>query len=174
MTTVNGTINAGNYTAAYFYATFPSAIPAGRYIIDVNQEVAASNTDNTFGGVAHEIWWTGLEVESIRSDVYHADIHVFLNTSADEYTVVWFKNGLPATSITSPTLDVIDSSGSSLISSAIMSTTGFTDILIYDEPSSRINQSSNDSYIVTASATIGGETRTYSRIISNNSSNIIG
>jgi len=78
---------------------------------------------------------------------------------------VWYKNGQPVTSgITSPTIEVVKTSdGATLISETAMSQVGSTGIYKYDESTNRLT--AGDVAIVTVTATIDGDTRTWSDVL---------
>jgi len=176
MTGVMANLNIDAGQAIYAYATFPTDIPAGLYDIAFGHQSDVSETLTFWGGgPKKQIWWTGSDIETVRNDVYHADIHLMFHASNDIYVVTWFKNGsIVASTVTSPTIDVVDSSNSSIISSASMTAIGSTENQKYSEPTNRIDQGAKDSYIITASATIDGATRSYSRVITNNLTSLIG
>ena len=64
-------------------------------------------------------------------DIYHADILYIVDSTntKDEYTVSWFKNGVPvASGITSPTIQVIRrTDGTDLVAASGMSQIGSTE-----------------------------------------------
>lgn len=106
---------------------------------------------------------SGMEVQiGEEYYVYYADI--FYNKDEtnikDEYTMIWFKNGIPITSgITSPTIQVIKRDGTSLISPVAMTQIGTTGYYKYDELANR--QTMGESYVIICTATIDGAVRTY-------------
>lgn len=97
---------------------------------------------------------------TLYEQVYDADIDFRKDTSADEYTVCWFRDGVPVTSgITSPTIQVVKrSDGTDLVASTAMTEIGSTGAYRYNESSNR--QDSGEAYIVVVTATIDGATRT--------------
>lgn len=99
----------------------------------------------------------------LEKNIYYADISLDVDTSGskDEYTVQWYKDDTPFTNtIGSPTIQVIKrSDGTDLVSSTVMSAIGSTGAYKYDESSNRI--STGESYIVVATATIDGSSRSF-------------
>jgi hypothetical protein len=87
------------------------------------------------------------------------------NAAQDEWTVVWFKNGVAVTSgITSPTIQVVKrADGTDLVSSTAMTQIGSTGAYKYDEATNRI--STGESAVAIAGGTIDGAARTWRRVI---------
>lgn len=103
-------------------------------------------------------------------DVYYADINYTVDSanSQDEYTVSWFKNGVPLSSgqIVSPTIQVIKrSDGSDLIATTSMQ---FINTALgtvkKDETTNR--RGNGEAAIAQVQATIDGATRTWRRLFS--------
>lgn len=98
-------------------------------------------------------------------DVYHADIDVAFNDGAatpkDEYTISWFKNGVPITSgITVPTVQVVQQSNAAdLVASSTPTQVGSTGVYKHTETANRM--AAGSAYIVVVTATIDGATRTW-------------
>lgn len=105
-------------------------------------------------------------------DVYHADIDLSVDAanSADEYTVVWFKNGIRITSgITNAVIQVINrSDGSDLISETSMTEVGSIASYKYTTTTKKIT--AGEAVIMVVSATIDGSTRSFARTTSRDSS----
>ena len=181
---INGTVVYGqpdgpNKKGIFWHADFPSVIPAGTYTIAWGVTIdIASPTDAAWYGNSNKqiIKWNGTSFEPPNEDVYHADIHLLFDSSNDEYTVTWFKNGVRITSgIASPEIEVLDSSGTTLIPAlTAMTQIGTTGSYKYDESINRISQAGINTHIVTANAFIDSFGRSYTKIISNNGSVIIG
>ena len=99
------------------------------------------------------------------SDVYHADIDVVFNDGAatpeDEYTISWFKNGIPITSgITVPTIQVVQQSNAAdLVASSTPTQIGAIGVYKHTETTNRM--SAGSAYIAVVTATIDGATRTW-------------
>lgn len=104
-------------------------------------------------------------------DVYQAKIDFSDDNanSLDEYTVQWFKNGLPITTgITSPTIQVIKrADGTDLIAAAAMTQVGSSGAYKYDESTNRIT--SGEAVIVHVEATIDSANRAFRQLISRDS-----
>ncbi len=105
-------------------------------------------------------------------DVYHADIEVTIDetNSKDEYTVTWFKNGVRQTSgITVPKIQVVKrADGLDLVAQADMTQIGSTGSYKYDEDTDRLT--AGEAALVVVSATIDASGRTFSRIVTRDSS----
>lgn len=105
--------------------------------------------------------------EAILADTetatYHADIRVTVDdtNSKDEYTVVWFKDGVAVTSgITSPTIQVIKRvDGTDLVASSAMTEIGSTGSYKYDEATNRIT--AGEAVVMVAGATIDSASREF-------------
>jgi hypothetical protein len=110
------------------------------------------------------------------ADVYHAEISMDIGASADEYTVVWFKNGEAQSTLTvaanSPLIYVINREGSVFVSEQAMlnvevppggATTGY---FKFNEPTNRLG--AGDTAVVRVKATIGGTQRIFVREITRN------
>ena len=106
------------------------------------------------------------------TDVYHADIHLDIDDAndTDEYTVSWFKNGVPLTSgITSPTIQVIKrTDGTDLQASTAMIQVGSTGVYKKDcTTTTRIT--AGEAVAVLVGAMIGGSARSFIRVIGRDS-----
>lgn len=114
---------------------------------------------------------TGCTLAS-SEDVYHADVDLSIDdaNSQDEYTVVWFKNGVRVSSgITSPLINVIKrSDGTDLIASSAMTQIGSSGAYKYDATSSE-RSTAGESVVAIISATIDSSTRTWVRVLSRDS-----
>jgi hypothetical protein len=99
------------------------------------------------------------------TNVYHADIRVTIDTSNDEYTITWFKDGVRVTSgITSPTIQVIKrADGTDLVASTAMTQIGSTGSYKYDEPTNRMTD--GESVIAVTAATIDSGSRAFSAVL---------
>jgi hypothetical protein len=106
-------------------------------------------------------------------DTYHADIYAIIDetNTKDEYTVVWFKNGVRITSgITNPTIRVVErSTGDDLIAAgtAMSEITG-TQSFKYDEATNRLT--AGEPAVAIVSATIDGSSREFARPVGRDSS----
>lgn len=102
-------------------------------------------------------------------DLYHATIDFVKDSTNDEYTIRWFKNGVRQTSgITSPTIQVVKrSDGTDLVASTAMTQVGSTGAYKYDEGTNRTT--AGESYEVVVAATIDGSSRTFSRLVGRDS-----
>lgn len=99
------------------------------------------------------------------TDLYHADIDVVFDddgSGVDQYTISWFKNGVPITSgITDPEIQVVKQfDATDLIAATAMTEIGSTGVQKYAASGSE-RVSSGDATIVIATATIDGATRTF-------------
>lgn len=105
-------------------------------------------------------------------DVYHAEIRLDVDdsNSTDEYTVVWYKNGVRVTSgITSPTIQVVKRvDGSDLITSTAMTQVASTGAYKYDATTTK-RLTAGDAGIVLVGATIDAGSRTYAKIVGRDS-----
>jgi len=105
--------------------------------------------------------------DDVNEDVYHSDVKLTRDTNAaqDEWTVVWFKNGVAVTSgITSPTIQVVKrADGTDLVSSTTMTQIGSTGAYKYDEATNRVT--TGESAVAIAGGTIDGAARTWRRVI---------
>lgn len=101
--------------------------------------------------------------------VYYADINFTIDNSnsRDEYTVGWFKDGVPLSSgsLSSPTLQVIKrADGTDLISSSSMDYVGSIGIVRSNQSSNRVTL--GEAYITQVTAIIDGATRTWRKLFS--------
>lgn len=105
-------------------------------------------------------------------DVYHADIQLTVDgtNSKDEYTVVWFKNGVRVTSgITVPKIQVIKrADGTDLVAQTAMTQSGSTGIYKYDESTNRVT--AGEAVVAVMTATIDGSSRTWPKVLTRDSS----
>lgn len=106
------------------------------------------------------------------NNLYHADIHYTVDgtNTRDEYTIQWYKNGLPITAdVTSPTLQVVRrSDGGDQIAESGLTQIGSTACYKGDVYSTA-RLGGGEAYIAIVSATIDGSTRTWRRPISRDS-----
>lgn len=107
--------------------------------------------------------------ESPAFDVYHADIQFVKDqmVGKDEYTVTWFKNGIPITTgITDATLRVVNrTDGTDLLPASPMTEIGDVGTFKFDVSTGTQRQTGGENYLVIASATIDGVSRTFSTLI---------
>lgn len=173
---------AGNATDSntlgplWLHATATGADPCDDVFPVVGYDPQATNAK------ANVTQWNGTNVASptnagyplvdLHVDLHHADINVErqITATTDSYTVVWMKNGVRVTSgITSPTIEVVKrSDGMDLVASTAMTQIGSTGAYKYDEAANRIT--AGVGYLVIASATIDGSTRTFSRLVGRDAS----
>lgn len=127
-------------------------------------------------GAVAIVWDTGeaspaYAGDEIEADVYHADVGFARDRGAaqDEYTVQWFKNGVPITTgITVPTIRVIQrADGTDLVAETAMTAVGATGVLKYDEATNRITL--GEPAVVQVTATIDGAVRTWRRPVGRDS-----
>lgn len=101
------------------------------------------------------------------ADVYHADIEYTPDATEgrDEFTATWFKNGVRvASGITSPVIQVVArDDGSDLVAETAMTEVGETGTFAYNESSDRIPVA--EAALIIVSATIDGETRSFSKLV---------
>ena len=104
--------------------------------------------------------------------LYHADIQLTVDetNSKDEYTVVWFKNGVRVTSgITVPKVQVVKRvDGTDLVAQTAMSQIGATGAYKYDEASNRIT--AGEAVFAVVTATIDGSGRSFPKVLTRDSS----
>lgn len=104
----------------------------------------------------------------LAQGVYHADILFTRDqtNSNDEYTVLWYRNGIPLTSgVASPTIAAVKrANGTDLISVKNMTQIGATAMFKYDATGTE-RQSLGEASIVTVTAVIDSALRTFSRIV---------
>lgn len=158
------TLTEGGSENARSYQATVSGLGSPGYIL-IRIHKASGNTATR--GVMQVFVDEGDEIAQV-ANIYHADIEFNLDNSnsQDEYTATWFLNAERITSgITSPTIQVVRrDTGGDLIASTSMTQIGSTGSYKYDETTNFTT--SGESYLVIASATIDGETRTYSRLVS--------
>lgn len=99
---------------------------------------------------------------TIFENVYDADIDFRRDgtNSRDEYTVSWFKNGLPITSgITGAQIQVVKrADGTDLIAATNMTEIGSTGAYRYNEATNRMTD--GEASVIVVTATVDGATRT--------------
>lgn len=102
----------------------------------------------------------------LQTDLYTASISMIKDSTTDEYTIQWFKNGIPITSgITSPTIQVIKrSDGTNLIASTALTQIGSTGAYKYDATTTA-RLASGDSAVVVVTATIDASSRVWRKPI---------
>lgn len=155
--------NAGTYTTTVTATNWSD----GKYRIRIHNTAAS----NIAIGVVDINVRDGEEVVA-DNDLYHNDIGVVIDeaNTQDEYTVRWFKNGKRVTSgITNPKLTVTDKDGTNLIDNEDMTQVGSTGIYKYIAETTE-RQTAGEQYTCSASATIGGSTRTYDKNLGRDSS----
>jgi hypothetical protein len=103
------------------------------------------------------------------ADVYHADIDFTRDQSntQDEYTVKWLKNGIPQSTVTGATIQVVSRDGSDLIASTAMTDVG-GGLLTYDATGAE-RQTQGEAVEVVVTATVNAATRTFSRLLGRDS-----
>lgn len=96
---------------------------------------------------------------TLYEQVYDADIDFRRDGAGDEYTVCWFRDGVPVTSgITSAQIQVVKrADGTDLIAATNMTEIGSTGAYKYNASTL---QTAGESYVVVVTATIDGATRT--------------
>ena len=101
-----------------------------------------------------------------QTDYYYAELCYIKDSTNDEYTIQWFKNGSPITSgITSPTIQVIKrSDGTDLIASSALTQVGSSGAYKYDA-SGGSRLADGDSAVVVLVATIDSASRTWRKVI---------
>jgi len=108
-------------------------------------------------------------IASQVADIYHAEIELTIDddNNQDEYTAVWFKNGLKITSgITSPTIQVVQRDDSDLVAVTPMTAIG-SGGLKYNEASNRVTE--GEAVEVRITATIDGSSRAWSDLVGRDS-----
>lgn len=141
--------------------------------IDANStQLATLNTkaDTAQGDLDTITGSDGVYLDSVTTDVYHADIEVHIDTdnTQDEYTVTWFKNGQRLSSgITSPTIQVVKRvDGTDLIASTAMTQIGSTGAYKYDASTRLTN---GEAALVIVAATISGGSRSFAKVVGRDS-----
>lgn len=111
---------------------------------------------------------------AVPIDVYFADIHCARDprsaTPRDEYTLVWFKNGLPVVAgISGATLQVVRrSDGSNLLGPTALTQIATTGAWKLDATGSA-RQTPGDAVLAVATATIDGQSRTWHKVLGKDS-----
>lgn len=115
---------------------------------------------------------SGIVSSSLSTDFYHADIQFTKDeaNSTDEWTVTWFKNGVRQTAgITSPTLQLVKrADGTDLKTATTMTQIGTTGSYKLDLTTTD-RTTDGEAVIAIAAATIDSGSRTFSRLISRDS-----
>jgi hypothetical protein len=134
---------------------------------DIDADIAGNITGSVSGSVGSVTTAVALPT---GNDVYHADIAMDIdNTNTrDEYTVVWFKNGIPIAA-TLPKIYASNRDGAALIpEDTAMSAVGSTIYFKYDATGAQ-RLSAGETAIVEVKATIDSAIRTFVREIPRNS-----
>lgn len=148
-------------------------LDAGNLPSDLDAALADTNelqTDWANGGRLD------LLIDAIKAvtdvNTYWADLqlHVDAANSQDEYTVVWYKNGIPQTSgLTLVKIQVVKRvDGTDLVAQTAMTQIGSTGYYKYDEPTNQIT--AGEAVVVIATATIDGSVRTSTWVTGRDSS----
>lgn len=156
-------------TPANLLATDASGNVAANNLATV--ETHAANADSQSAAALAALGTAGSGLTSLPPvtlsdayDLYLADVNLTKNsgTGTDEYTVVWFKNGVAlASGVSAARIQVNNQDGSTLIgSTAMIGPTGAS--FYYNETANLVTAGSPVDVIVTA--TIDGQTRTFSRL----------
>lgn len=96
------------------------------------------------------------------------DLTIDTNNTRDEYTVGWYSGGsVLLTGVTSPTINVINRTGATLIPTTGMTQINSTHVFAYNETTNRVT--AGDAVIITAQGTIGGSTRTWRNLLARDS-----
>jgi len=170
------TANIGDYdvagteagTASGVYLASMPSLSAGLYHLDARERVGASPAEADLIIGSNVLVWngTGFSVDTYQAKIWLTDDN---NGEADRYVTVWFKNSQPVTSgITSPTIQVFNSSGTDLIASIAMTQIGTTGTYRYVATGSE-RTSGGVAYLARAQATIDGATRTWYQPVSRDS-----
>jgi len=158
--------------------TFSTSGSVGSVVGNVGGNIAGSLGSLTSGAISG-IWDESVANHTINGTfgasaqaVYHADVNYTKDRTSltDEYTVIWYKNGIPQTSgITSPTIKVVNrGDGSDLVAQTSMTQVGSTGAYKYDAVSSE-RQSSGNAYLIVVTASIDSGTRTFYRVVGRDS-----
>lgn len=168
------TANIGHYnipaaeqgTASGLFAGDMPAVGTGRYNVVGKKRAGGSPAEGDVTVAVGELDWTGSAVVNV-ADIYHADIQFTKDdaNAKDEYTVAWFKNGVPITSgITLPKIQVIKRvDGTDLVALVAMSQIGTTGTYKYDEPTNRLT--AGEAVVAKVTATIDSVSRSFERVI---------
>lgn len=152
-----------------YTATFTVDPANGDYLLVVFLNGDAVSSENyTIGVPAISQPWSELRVR----DAYYAlvDLSVDQSNTQDEYTVTWVKNDAAVTSgITSPSIHVVKrADGTDLIpSGTALTQIGSTGSYKLDEGTNRITN--GEAILITVTATIDGEPRTFPGVVSRDS-----
>ncbi len=118
---------------------------------------------------------SGVGVTSVvLPDIYFADVHCARDprsaTPRDEYTLVWFKNGLPVVAgISDATLSVVRrSDGDNLVAATALTAVGSSGAWKLDVTGAA-RQTPGDAVIAVATATIDGTSRTWRKVLGKDS-----
>lgn len=102
----------------------------------------------------------------VKTAVYVAEIEYTVAGTTDEWTIRWFKDGVPITSgITSPTLTVVNRAGSTVINAVTPTQIGSTGVYQYDATGGSV-LGDGEQGIATVAATIDGVARSSAAIVS--------
>lgn len=160
--------NSGTYVASVVATTWSD----GLYRFRVHDTAQTNKTIATALFAVKNGYEVTIGEESSAHDIYHADIQLDIDTtnSKDEYTIIWYKNGIRQTSgITSPTIQVVKrSDGTDLIASTAMTQIASTGLYKYDATTTA-RQTAGESYIVIVTASINSATREWSRVLGRDS-----
>ncbi len=159
------TMTRGTWATRGFIAKDNTNMP-GVYEIGIPDAELAAGVEwvtMVLDGIADMVPVT-LEIK-LEPCIYHADIRLTVDTSNDEYTVTWFKDGVRLTAgITSPTIQVIKrADGADLVASTAMTEIGSTESYKYDEGTNRMTD--GESALVVAGMTHGGSARSFLAVI---------
>lgn len=151
----SGKVTAGTVDDKTSYALSTVANQA------IANEVVSSTDWITMVGSVGDIY-----TEVVSTLLYTASISMIKDATTDEYTIQWFRNGIPLTSgITSPTIQVIKrSDGSNLIASTALTQIGSTGAYKYDATTTA-RLASGDSAVVVVTATIDSASRVWRKPI---------
>lgn len=132
---------------------------------------ASGNIGIDWANVENPTTTVDLSGTTVKS-TYWADIELTIDDAngQDEYTVTWYKDGVrQTTGITSPTIQVIKrADGTDLVASTAMTEIGSTGSYSYDEATNRVT--AGEAVLVVVAATIDSGARTFSRVLTRDSS----
>lgn len=106
----------------------------------------------------------GKALSDLATDVYDAEHDFSRGDTTDEHRVSWNKNGTRQTTVTTPTIQILDNAGVELLAATAMTDLGSGD-LRYDA-SGAARMTSGESYKIVLVATIDSASRTWVRLVS--------
>ena len=147
--------------------TNPFPVPANSAVVVKAKSPNAADTDVDVTAYLYEV------PHGEIVDIYHAVIDLTIDdaNSQDEYTVVWFKNGVRlAAGITLPKIQGVKrADGTDLVAETAMTAIGSSGGVKYDATTTK-RTTEGEAVVVIVKATIDGAVRTFSEVVGRDSS----